>query len=78
MSRINDILRTASAKKIQRAWRNFKTKRLIKSYSNDIRNKYLIRNGSNGEESILTVRSQGMGLKFKKKLPDFKEITGRE
>lgn len=30
------------------------------------------------EEPLLTVRSQGVGLKFKKKLPDFAEITARE
>lgn len=69
MSKINDILRTASAKKIQRAWRNYKTKKLIRSYSNDIRNKYL--RNMNISEEPLTVRSQGIGLKFKKKLPDF-------
>ena len=37
--RIKDILRIACAKKIQRAWRRYKTKKLIKSYSSDIRKK---------------------------------------
>jgi hypothetical protein len=37
--KIKDILRIACAKKIQRAWRRYKTKKLIKSYSNDIRKK---------------------------------------
>jgi len=39
--KIKDILRIACAKKIQRAWRRYKTKKLIKSYSNDIRKKEL-------------------------------------
>lgn len=76
LSKINDILRTASAKKIQRAWRNYKTKKLIRSYSNDIRSKYL--RNMNISEEPLTVRSQGIGLKFKKKLPDFEEISARD
>ena len=37
--RATEILRIASAKKIQRAWRNYKTKKLIRNYSNDIRRK---------------------------------------
>jgi hypothetical protein len=77
LSRINDFLRTASAKKIQRAWRNYKTKKLIRSYSNDIRNKYL-RSINISEDPLSSVRSQGMGLKFKKKLPDYEEISARE
>ena len=34
-----DFLRSACAKKIQRAWKRYKTKQLIRSYSNDIRKK---------------------------------------
>jgi hypothetical protein len=63
--RANDILRTACAKKIQRAWRSFKTKKLIKSYSNDIRHKYS-KPLAQCDEPLLSVRSQGAGLKFKK------------
>ena len=37
--RATEILRIAPAKKIQRAWRNYKTKKLIRNYSNDIRRK---------------------------------------
>jgi len=61
----NDILRTACAKKIQRAWRNYKTKKLIKSYSNDIRHKHS-KPLPHSDEPLLSVRSQGAGLKFKK------------
>lgn len=36
-----DFLKIACAKKIQRAWRKYRTKKLIRSYSNDIRKKNL-------------------------------------
>lgn len=62
----HDILRTACAKKIQRAWKNYKTKKLIKSYSNDIRHKYAKQLPMADEP--LTARSQG-SLRFKKDLP---------
>lgn len=34
------VLVLASVKKIQRAWRNYKTRKLIKSYSNNISLKF--------------------------------------
>jgi hypothetical protein len=60
------ILVLASAKKIQRAWRNYKTKKLIKSYSHDIRLKLTKSLQSHHDDNLLTVRSLGRGLKFKK------------
>jgi len=53
------------ANDIQRAWRNYKTKKLIKSYSNDIRHKHS-KPLPHSDEPLLSVRSQGAGLKFKK------------
>ena len=63
--RMKDILRTACAKKIQRAWRNHLTRKLIKSYSNDIRKKDLKRAETFDEMTLRTARSQGGGLKLK-------------
>jgi hypothetical protein len=63
------VLVLASVKKIQRAWRNYKTKKLIKSYSNNISLKFTgkIKNKlqtKEGEEiKILTVRSCGFNGK---------------
>lgn len=69
------ILVLASVKKIQRAWRNYKTKKLIRSYSNDISLKFTNKmkglQSLNSLESkgILTVRSCGVGGNtFKKPL----------
>lgn len=74
--RANDILRTACAKKIQRAWKNYKTKKLIKSYSNDIRHKYS-KNLMQSDDPMLSVRSQGGSLKFKKTLPGEEVIIAK-
>jgi hypothetical protein len=71
--RIKDILRTACAKKIQRAWRRYKTKRLIKSYSNDIRKKDVKR--VEIEEGVRSARSQGGGMKLKMRLMGEEERT---
>lgn len=55
----------ASVKKIQRAWRNYKTKKLVKSYSNNIALKFTgkmkscLLEGGVDENKILTVRSCG-------------------
>lgn len=67
INKINDLLKNSCAKRIQRAWRNYKTKKLIKSYSNDIRSKYL-KNLKSSEEPPLSSRSLGFGLKMKKKI----------
>lgn len=60
------VLLLASIKKIQRAWRNYKTKKLIKSYSNNISLKFtgklknqLSSRQEADEVKILTVRSCG-------------------
>lgn len=60
------VLVLASIKKIQRAWRNYKTKKLIKSYSNNISLKFtgklknqLSSRQEADEVKILTVRSCG-------------------
>lgn len=62
----------ASVKKIQRAWRNYRTKKLLKSYSNNISLKLTskLKNKLNND-NILTVRSLGADFKKKKK-----EIVG--
>lgn len=75
---MNDILRTACAKKIQRAWRNYKTKKLIRCYSNDIRNKYLRNINISEEITNASSKSQPIGLKFKKKLMTYDEIMAAE
>ena len=55
----------ASVKKIQRAWRNYKTKKLLRSYSNDISLKFSNKmrgyksGGINEPKTILSVRSYG-------------------
>jgi hypothetical protein len=67
-----DLLRSACAKKIQRAWRNYKTKKLIRSYSNDIRSKYL--RSIHISDDPKSTRSTGTGLRFKKKLLSYEEI----
>lgn len=71
-----DLLRSACAKKIQRAWRNYKTKKLIRSYSNDIRSKYL--RSINISDDPKTTRSTGTGLRFKKKLLSYEEIQAED
>lgn len=53
----------ASVKKIQRAWRNYTTKKLLKSYSNDIRLK--CKQPIDSSDCLLSVRSQGRSLRFK-------------
>lgn len=58
--RAAEILRTACAKKIQRAWRNYKTRKLIRSYSNDIRRKDV--------KGLGETKSASVGLRFKRKL----------
>jgi hypothetical protein len=58
------VLVLASVKKIQRAWRNYKTKKLIKSYSNNLSLKFAGKvksqmQSGRDEPKILTVRSCG-------------------
>ena len=65
---MNDILKIASAKKIQRAWRRYKTKSLIKSYSNDIRKKHAKPLNFQDELTVKSARSQGGGMKLKMKI----------
>ena len=55
----------ACAKKIQRAWRRYKTKQLIRSYSNDIRKKDARKIEPAEELTIKSARSHNTGLRLK-------------